>query len=226
MRQIAVVIFLIAFNVRAEDAIPALAVPVSQKKASIDGVLDDEFWKDATVMDVTRKTSGEAAGVRTRVLIAQDAQALYIGVEAFEPAELLSKLKTAVTDHDVDEIWQDDSVELFIDPTGARRTFYQLIINASGVYWDGFHDGVSGADKTWQPQCQIVVKKAQERWTAEVRLPWSVFTRTDEFSREWAFNLVRNSMVSNESAYWSPVLGKSNLSPGRFGTLQGLAAKK
>jgi hypothetical protein len=208
------------------SALPELAVPAVKEGASVDGVLDDEVWKSAVVIQDFRQTGGEAARTKTRALIARDAQGLYIAVEAFEEPQLLGRLKTRVRGHDEDEIWQDDSIELFIDPTGQRRTYYQMIINAAGVYWDGYHDGAGGADKTWQPQCQIVVKKGDDRWTAEIRLPWTAFTRTDDFAREWAFNLVRNSTPSGEAAYWSPVLGKSNLSPQRFGTLRGITVRR
>ncbi|MCJ7822761.1 MAG: hypothetical protein MUQ26_06785, partial [Armatimonadetes bacterium] len=34
-------------------------------------------------------------------------------------------------------VWEDDSVEIFIDPAGDRKSYVQLIVNAAGVTYEG-----------------------------------------------------------------------------------------
>jgi hypothetical protein len=206
---------------------PELKATLATKPVpKIDGDLSDELWKGAAVSEDFKLVEASPAKGHTKLYVTFDAQNLYIAVECFETAEGLKTLKTAATSHDQDEVWGDDSIEIFLDPANKRATYYQFIINAKGVFWDAFHDTPKSPDKTWQPQAQIAAKVGADRYTLEIALPWSCFNRSDKLEAEWAFNVVRSRPAAGEATYWSPLYSDTNHKPQRFGRLTGLPADR
>jgi uncharacterized protein with FMN-binding domain len=128
--------------------------------------------------------------------------------------------------HDQDGIWEDDAVEVFIDPLNTRESYYQFIVNSKGVSWDAFHDTPGRADKLWQPKSEIQAKVGKESWVVTMALPYASFDcmAKGESGAEWAFNVAHSRSAANESAYWSPVFAKSSHTPAKFGKLLGMPA--
>ena len=204
----------------AEMPMPSLKVPLVPGAApKVDGVLDDAIWKQAAEATDFRLGEGGPAQGKTRLLVARDAQNLYVAVECFEEAKALASLTADAKEHDADAIWQDDDVELFIDPTGQRKSYYQIIANSRGVTWDAFHSEPSSPDTTWEPKYQCAAKVGKASWTVEFALPFTIFDRTKTAADAWPFNVLHGRQAAAETCYWSPVLAASAHTPGRFGTL-------
>ncbi|MFH0939389.1 MAG: sugar-binding protein [Planctomycetota bacterium] len=130
------------------------------------------------------------------------------------------------TNHDQDMIWEDDNVELFIDPSNNRVTCYQIIINSKGVYWDGFYAGLNQEpDKSWEPKYNVAVNVGRDSGTVEVAIPFTAFDHSDKSEADWTFNVARLRAATNEFIYWSPVFSKTSYVPEKFGKLTGMPVR-
>jgi hypothetical protein len=201
---------------------PELKVPEVAEPPKIDGVLDDAAWKEAAVATDFRLIDGDAPKGRARLLVAQDAKNLYVAVECFEDEAALESLRTRIAEHDGDEIWTDDVVELFLDPTNRRQAYYEIIVNARGTTWDAWHAVPNHPDKSWEPRYEVAVKVGKASWVAEFALPWAMFDRTADSGSAWAFNALHFRSAAKELMFWSPVFARTAHTPENFGTLTGI----
>lgn len=226
MRTLAVITTVcLAVHIQALDLPELKVAKLTGAPPKIDGVLDDEAWKQASQAENFKLSEGETPKGRCKLLMLQDDKNLYIAVECFEKEESLKALKADVTQHDGEGIWEDDDVELFIDPTGKRDfPYYQLIFNSKGTTWDAYVQAAGDLDMAWEPKYEAKVKIGKESWRLELALPWSCFNRTEKSATEWAFN-VSHVRSAGEVLYWSPVFSDNSHTPEKFGKLLGMPAK-
>ncbi len=205
-----------------EPATPTLNVPAVKVAPKIDGALDDAAWKEAAQAQDFRLTNGDAPKGKTRLLVAHDDKNLYVAVECFEDAEALGKLTAKRTEHDSPLLYEDDDVELFIDPTNDRVDYYQIIVNSKNTRFEGYSQQPGMPSSAWDPEMQSATKVGTASWTVEFAIPFSSLTMTAEVQPTWAFNVLRNRTAAGEVVYWSPVLTGWAHQPARFGTLEGM----
>lgn len=162
---------------------PRVATP-----PAIDGVLDDAAWAQSPVLsNFTLPHSYRRANYRTEVRLAYDTDNLYVAFRCEEPR--LDALATAVTARDDEKIWQDDTVELFLDPGRTKRSFFRYSVNAGGAVLDGrgYNNDADGVryqnlllindwrsfDKGWDGPCTLKTGREAGAWTVEMAIPWS-----------------------------------------------------
>ncbi|HUW55408.1 MAG TPA: sugar-binding protein, partial [Planctomycetota bacterium] len=173
-------------NAAGQHAVPSIAVPeVVGPAPKIDGVPDEAFWRQAASSGDFRLPDGKLPVTKARWQIARQGRTIYLAVECFADAKALASLKGDVKEHDSRQIWQDDEVELFIDPSGHRRSYYHVMINCAGTTTDTFRPYFREADIWWNPPYQSATKVGEKRWVVEMALPLSIFDRTKEFAKEW-----------------------------------------
>lgn len=209
----------------ASDKLPAIKVNRVTKPPRIDGILDDPAWRQASGSATFRQTYGEPPNVMTRLYVGQDDEALYLAIECFEPPEDIGKLRAEVTRHDGQGLYWDDDAEFFLDPTGERKSYYQIMVNPRGVAWDAFHPTANNPDVSWNPKTRLGVSIGKECWTVELAIPWAAFDRTPAIASEWAFNALRSRARAKEHIYWSPTHSQTAHLPARFGTLTGIVPR-
>ncbi len=201
------------------------AVRISAPAPAIDGALDDPAWKNASQSESFLLNDGRAAKSRTRLMVMRDDANLYVAVECFEDVAELKALGPRLSEHAADAIWADDCVELFIDPTNARASFYQIIVNAKEATWSALQAGGQGPDLGWKQKYAVAARIGAASWTAELSLPLAIFDRGGAPATVWAFNVSRTRKTAGELVYWSPVFNTSSHAPETFGTLSGMPAK-
>jgi hypothetical protein len=223
---IAVAALCVAAQGNAQDQKPPeLKIePLKAAAPVIDGALDDAAWKDAAAAEVAKLSDGSPGQGKARLLITRDDKTVYIAVESFESEEALKMLKADITEHDVDGIWDDDDVELFIDPAGTRESYYQIIVNSRGATWDAYHAQPRQADNSWEPKYEVKTAVGKNSWTVEFAFPVATFDRTDKAAADWVFNVV-HVRSAGELLFWSPVLTGSAHTPDQFGKLLGMPTK-
>ena len=202
-----------------QTELPQLNVPWAADVPKIDGRLDDTMWQQAAQVDKFWLGSLQKPAGKTRFLIARDETNLYIAVECFDDAETLGKLVAVVTEHDADAIWSEDCVELFMDPTNARKSYYQIIINSKNVTWDAYHKTAGSPDTAWNPKYESAASVGDTSWIVEFAIPWKAFDLSKESKADWAFNVSRTRTAANELVYWSSPDDTTSHRPDRFGTL-------
>ncbi len=196
---------------------PVYLAPRVTQPPIVDGRLDDEAWKAAPVITgLINSKDKQPARFATEFRLVHDTDALYVAVLAKEPEMARLKHRTAT---DVpSKVWNDDCVEVFLDPQATRRRYYQHIVNAGGLIACSYCGDFS-ADLP----ATAVAGRTAEAWTLEVRIPFSTFGAAPNPGERWGMNLTRGREPKadgerREDSLWSPT-GGNHGSPGRFGYL-------
>src|SRR4029079_6965726 len=121
----------------------------------IDGLIDDIAWREAVSIELNKLGDGKPAKGKARAAMLYDDKNIYISVQCFEDPTALTALKANATQDHPDGAWEDDSVEIFIDPANSRQSYYQLIVNSKGVHWEGYLSKPGQVDHTWKPTVSV-----------------------------------------------------------------------
>ncbi len=115
-----------------------------------------------------------------------------------------------------------DWFAVWIDSRGDKTAAYAFVVNVAGVQEDGifYNDGDPTMD--WDAVWTSATSRDDQGWTAEIRIPLSVFRFSALDVQSWGFNAGRYISRNKENDAWS--FWASTL-PGfvnRFGHLDGL----
>ncbi|MBP5183317.1 MAG: DUF4838 domain-containing protein, partial [Lentisphaeria bacterium] len=144
------------------------ALPVTGKIV-LDGKLDEEDWKKASVQsNFTLMHKDAPAKCQTAVRICYDAENIYMGIECLEPE--MNKILTYVKTHD-GPVWGDNDVEIFLNDPMLGGSYFQIIINADGVVCDLLNTGVGKNDRSYESGVRVSTYKGKDRWVLELAVP-------------------------------------------------------
>lgn len=187
-----------------------VSIPILETAPVCDGDLSDPVWQKAAKLgDFTMMDGRNKPSQQTRVSVCTDGKTLYFGVECLE--ENIANITARIAE-DGGPVWNDDDIEIFIDPTLQRSSFLQICINSLGkVFWS------HPTDKTWRPAVErgARVDKPGKRWFVELGIPMSSLGLT---SNVFGLNVARERrpLESLELSSWSPT-GQGFGVPSRFG---------
>jgi hypothetical protein len=196
----------------------------------VDGKLDEPAWSGFAPPPAARNTrsqwsqavevsgftfsgKGLLASEQMVMRLLYDRENLYLGVKCNESK--MNGLVAAVRFHD-GNVWNDDCIELFLDPTHDHETYYQFAVNSLGAQYDA-----RGFDRMWNCQWQAAASLGQDAWYVEVAIPFAAFgLSTPAPDSLWGFNLnrERNAGGSLELYNWADVQANFH-NPGLFGHL-------
>lgn len=155
----------------------------------------------------SKKEGALCATVKTGVQVWRTENDLCIRFRCGEPrmSEIVAQKRKA----DDPEIWKDNSVEIFLNPSGDRKTYYQLMVNSEGSLSDQkiVKLGASGSnDLTWNSGASVEVKKEPSAWIAEIAIP---LKNLPDIREEFPANFARSRILKTGSDYetlyhWSP----------------------
>ncbi|HLK62688.1 MAG TPA: carbohydrate-binding family 9-like protein [Bryobacteraceae bacterium] len=173
----------------------------------VDGKLDDRAWRRAAWTDWFLDIRGvwmPRPRFRTRAKMLWDDTYFYVAAELEEP-----DVWATLTQHD-SVIFRDNDFEVFLNPTGDGRNYFEFEINALNTGWDLFlakpYRQRGHADNSWEipgfrsaVSVQGTLNHGGDRdrsWTVELAFPWSAFTersgaRRPEPGSEWRLNFSR-----------------------------------
>src|SRR5688572_228918 len=139
---------------------------------TIDGVLDDELWKQNALPLGDWISYNPLRGdrmsmqLRTEVRIAYDDRNLYFAFHCFDSEP--DKIRTNISRRD--SVFNDDWIALSLDSAGTGQTAYHLFINPSGVQMDALNTS-SGerfeADVLWDSAGKVTA----DGYVVEIKLP-------------------------------------------------------
>ena len=181
----------------APPAALSFTIPRAASPIRIDGILDDEAWKSALVLDLAYEIDpGEntPAPVKTECLLLYDADGLHAAFRAHDPDP------TAIRAHlsDRDQAFRDDFVGIFLDTFNDERRGVQLFVNPLGVQMDGSRNDVGNGgdqseDPTWDAIWHSAGRITADGYEVEMSVPFTSlrFSRADE-QLTWGFLAMRN----------------------------------
>jgi hypothetical protein len=177
----------------------------TSENINIDGYLDESAWqKTEWIDDFEDIRGGGFPEYKTQAKTLWDNEFLYFAIKFEEP-----HICAFIAENEK-QIYLDNAFELFIDPDGDARNYYEFEINAAGATWDlqmdkPYSDG-GNFNSNWNINN---LKKAiflngtlnnptdiDSFWTIELAIPFSAF---DEYSNvkqpndgtKWKLNLLR-----------------------------------
>ena len=212
--------------------IPELRASRASGAITIDGRLDEAAWQSAAVTERFVDTmSGAAASPRATARVTWDDDALYVAFEV-EDSYLRSTFE-----HQDDHTWEQDCVELMIDPDGDGRSYVELQVSPRNVTFDTWFDSRRVPQPfghiDWDTGMRTAVdvrgtlndESSDEGYVAELAIPWSAFASIGvpaarpEGGETWRVAMYVLDAVPNGQGGvgWSPPLVGDFHVPERFG---------
>ncbi len=182
---------------------------VRKSAIKLDGNLDEEIWKKATVFDQFTLFGSQAGGklpkASTKAMITYDSEFIYAAFICDEPE--MASLKKNVNENSL-KVYNDDCVELMIDSDNNRGDYYHLLVNPRGNYGVLFHTQ-SGMVSTQVPvfKCLTGVKIEKDKWIVEIAIPFSSIT-LDKVKNSIAVNMGRSRHVGQQQVETSSICEK------------------
>ncbi|HSK09288.1 MAG TPA: DUF5916 domain-containing protein, partial [Vicinamibacterales bacterium] len=153
------------------NARPELQSRPAARPPVIDGVLDDEAWRAASVETGDwlsyNPLHGDTIPQRTRVWITHDADSIYFAFQCDDPEP--GGIRTSISRRD--NIGADDWVGLSLDALGTGQLSYHLMVNPSGVQLDMLNSVAGDEDSSPDYVWDSAGRRNERGYAVEIRLP-------------------------------------------------------
>lgn len=194
---------------RTDLPLPVLTVGRATAPVTIDGKLSETAWADAVCIPMLQDWN-TGAGVQpdTTVRVCWNDRMLYVAWDCREPR--MDKL-VAHTDGDV---WQDDDVELFVQPPG-RLDYRHFMVNALGrLQWE------ASLGTAYHPDARAAAQRGATGWTVELAVAWKSLGGPPKPGAAWHCNFNRVRKPKPEAFGCWAVTGGSFHNAKRFGIVR------
>lgn len=161
---------------------PAIAQPVrllvygarhTTDTIRIDGVLDESTWALASRVGEIRRIDQptQRPAFPSEATLAWDAKSLYV---AFACTDATPSPRFGKRD---DPLWDDESIQVVLDPGGTGKNYVELAVNADNVVADRIipdSSSIAKADAAWNiAGLETAVRRHRAGWVVEVAIPWA-----------------------------------------------------
>lgn len=156
---------------------------------AIDGVVSSGEWAGAArVTGFNNVPGGKVSSHQPHLMIKDDGSKIYFCFQSQLNGKIL---KAENVGHDAN-IWDDDSIEIFLDPTPDTEDFFQVIINSRGVVFDQHSEPGRNHQERKKWDCsgiEIASKQDNGIWTTEIAMPYSAFSENPPGNaKKWLLN--------------------------------------
>ncbi len=171
----------------------AQPVPQIVKAPVIDGNLSEIGWQAAALLSPFQNSDGtDVPSNPTETFLMWDAENFYVGIKAYVSDSFLPYVSQTQQDS---PIWEDECIEILIDPDPKTDIYYHLVINPISAYFDqrvntpgepSFQlaprdiqatlnrqsmQTAFDADSTWNSEAKVASQINTTFWSLEVALP-------------------------------------------------------
>ena len=168
-------------------------VPKITQPPVVDGNLFEIVWQQAVLLSPFQNAEGtDEPQNPTETFLMWDAENLYIGVKAYLAESQLPHISQTQQDS---PIWEDECIEILIDPNLQTDIYYHFVINPIGAFFDqkvnvpgepnfrfAPHDvqlssdrrpmqTAFSADSKWNSNAEVATQMNATFWSIEVALP-------------------------------------------------------
>ncbi len=201
----------------------------------IDGRLDEEVWLAAAIIDdfVQQEPSeGDPATERTVVRLIYDANALYVGVEAYDsdPDGVIATEKR----RDSQRLFDEDNFQIILDTFHDRRSGYMFVTSPLGAKLEqqvseegegGWRGNSSNINVNWDGVWDVATRRTGDGWVAEIAIPMVTLRFPKAEQQVWGVNFMRNIRRKNEQVFWAPISKEYQLTRlSLAGTMTGISS--
>ncbi len=196
-----------------------MAISRTDSAPTLDGILDDATWSQASVIDDFHQFDPVDHGEpteRTLVYLAYDEDNLYVAARMHDREPDQIRARQLIQGQSLR--W-DDAFSIYLDPFNNKRTGYQFQVNPNSVRADGTFETPTRLNRNWEGIWYAEGRIDEEGWVAEMAIPFKTLN-FDPNNPDWGFTLERQIARKQESISWSSYNRRVN--PGSAGLVTGL----
>ncbi|MBT7846275.1 MAG: hypothetical protein HN742_30670 [Lentisphaerae bacterium] len=172
----------------------------------IDGRLNDTAWTQAKALELQNIKDAPLKNV-TNARVGYDGEFLFVGIRCEESKMQDLRAAWSHAEERDNAIWQDDCVEVFLDPLSrGAGTGAHVVVNSAGVWYDAW-DG----DRSWDCGLRTATVLEASAWTVELAIPFRDLGFTPNGGERWRLNVGREEKPAGE-------LSCLGVGPGNFGS--------
>jgi hypothetical protein len=170
----------------------------------LDGVLDEQDWKDANVATnfyLNYPVDTAAAPFQSEVRLTFADHALYVSYICYDDArpDIVQSLR-----RDFD-FGTNDNIGMYVGPYNDGINGFYFQITPYGVQSEGTIAGAGAEDGSystnWDNKWFSKVVRHDDRWVAELMIPFKSF-RFKSHLKEWNITFLRNDVKRNQISSW------------------------
>ncbi len=204
-----------------EAPLPSLTARRATDAVTIDGNLDEAAWGTASSTGrLVNTMTGGPAEPETSVKVLWDDDKLYVAFDVKDDF-----IRSSFDSRD-DHLWEQDTVEIMVDPDGDGQNYFELQVSPTGVSFETRYDTARQPQPfghvDWNPELESAVSvrgtanddESDEGYTVEIAIPWASFVNGDaegtkpELGQTWRINFflmdARQGDAPMRTAGWSP----------------------
>jgi hypothetical protein len=165
-------------------------------RIKIDGVLDEEAWKDPEKIEIPFEwMPGDniPSPVKSECMVTYDHSRFYIAFRCFDPDP--GKIRAHLMDRDsIDTFVQDDHVSFVLDTFNDRRRAFQFRVNPLGVQADAIFSEMEGyEDFSWDTIWESAGRITSFGYVVEAAIPFNQLRfPKDKGIQTWGFEAGRS----------------------------------
>ncbi|MBI2279597.1 MAG: carbohydrate binding family 9 domain-containing protein [Bacteroidetes bacterium] len=193
-----------------------------QDVPKIDGILDDEVWKNvpiATDFIQNSPNPGNKPSQKTEVKVLYDNTAMYIGATMYDVSK--DSIMRQLSQRDEEE--NTDLFAVFLDTYKDGQSGYGFVVHPTGVQWDARYSATQGQDVSWNAVWISAVSMDENNWYVEMKIPYSAIRFPEKPIQEWGINFARKIRRIREFNFWNEVNPEVNGFVNQWGTLMGIS---
>jgi len=189
------------------ERIPPKTVNIeeAQSDIKIDGILDEQVWKEADKAANFRQyfpADTGSAFSQTKAMFTYDDQNIYVGIVCYDD---LTEKKYVIQSLRRDFSGSaNDHVAVIIDPFNGLTNGFVFGVNPLGVQLEGLLSGSDEFSSIWDNVWFSQVRKSDESWVAEMKIPFKTLRYNDQ-TDAWNVQLIRRDLKRNETSTWTDV---------------------
>jgi hypothetical protein len=175
----------------------------------IDGILDDEAWKDApAALGYTefRPTpfKKEDSSVRTECYMLYNDEGIYISGFCHEPTK--DSIAAELTGRD--GFGTNDYIGVIFDTYNDKINGFEYFVTPYGEQWDAKmspNPNGNSEDFSWNAVWKSAAVIRNDGWTFEIFIPFSAIRFSKKNIQDWGLNITRRRQKTQQQVTWNPI---------------------
>ncbi|MGC8777445.1 MAG: family 10 glycosylhydrolase [Candidatus Caldatribacteriaceae bacterium] len=171
----------------------------TREPITVDGKLQEKTWQAIPFESSFSLLTGGPSEKKSEVAVRYDEKNLYL---AFRLQQFPQR-EDRFTKRD-EPVFYEDSLEVYLDPSGNEGIFYQLAVNEA----QGLYDSSSLTGPSWNGNWKVGIARDGDTLTAEVAIAFAdLEVERPEKGDTWGINFYRNEPQEGMFCAFSPVPG-------------------
>ena len=205
MKKYLIVFFFCVFSfISAQQNKKSVNASRAPKAPTIDGVLNDEVWKNADIAkDFVMFKPGDGTKERdnkkTEVKITYDDEAIYFGVTLYD--DNTEEIPMQFTSRD--DFGNVDWFLISLNPFNDSQNDYEFVVMSTNSQADAKVFANGNEDFSWNAVWDSEVTINDDSWVIEIKIPYSQLRFSNLPIQTWGINFHRKINYLNEQYVWN-----------------------